>query len=204
MTTIKKKDLKKYKPSSKKIKKSKKEDIEELVGTDGAPISGNRNPTNNSEIETAPQGTSDDHASIAIQPRRYYGGVGGTAYSHGSVHAEGEEIEEVEEIGDIDEIAESKMKDMIENLIGDKNDNNGMVKTHRDSDVNRNEIPDLEELATTHQKPIVAKKAQEILKTIEMNHLNGEEVGIVINYLLQNIDISQIPQDYKNLLRKNL
>lgn len=196
MSTIKKKDLKNYKP---KAKKSKKDDLEELVDADGAPIGGDkgsdRTPTNNSEIETAPQATSDDHADAAIQPNRYFYGFGGTAYSHGHRVQAAESVE--------DKIAEAKMKKIIEDLTS-KGQDRDMVKRYRDTDVNRNEIPDLEELATTYQKPIVAKKAQALLSSFDMNKLNGEEIGIVINFLLTNVDISDIPQDYKSLLRKNI
>lgn len=194
MATIKKKDLKKYKT---KPKKSKKKDLEELVDADGSPIGdsegSDRNPVNNSEIETSPQGTSDDHAKNAIQPNRYFYGYGGSAYSHGRVNSESVE----------DKIAESKMKKIIEDLTN-KGQDRDMVKRYKDSDVNRNEIPDLEELATTYQKPIVARKTQELLKSFDMNRLNGEEIGIVINYILNNVDLSEIPQDYKSLIRRNL
>lgn len=195
MATIKKKDLKKYNSSS------KEGELDELVDVDGSMIgdkeSSDRNPTNDTEIEVPDQQTSDEFAAQAIQPHRYYYGLGGTAYSHGHhVQAESELTEA--------EIAEAKMKDMIENLMNSKTKGNEMVKRKSNVDVNRNEIPDIEELATTHKKPIVVKKTQEIIKTIEMNNLNGEEVGIVINYILSNIDLSKIPSDYKTLLRKNL
>jgi hypothetical protein len=195
MSTIKKKDLKKYKS---KAKKTKKKDLEELVDADGSPIGGDkgsdRTPTNDSEIETSPQGTTDAHASTAIQPNRYYYGAGGSAYSHGA-HVSNESIE--------DKLAESKMKKIIEDLTN-KGQDRDMVKRYNDSDVNRNNIPDIEELATTYKKPIVAKKAEGLIKTFEMNRLNGEEVGIVINYILTHVDLTAIPQDYKNLLKRNL
>jgi len=195
MSTFKKKDLKNYKP---KTKKSNKEELDELVDTDGSPIGdgegSDRNPISNSEIETSPQGTTDDHAKNAIQPNRYFYGFGGTAYSHGH-RVQGESVE--------DRIAETKMKKIIEDLTN-KGQDRDMVKRYKDTDVNRNEIPDLEELATTYKKPIVAKKAQALLATFDMNRLNGEEIGIVINYILSNIDLSDIPQDYKNLLKGNL
>jgi len=197
MATIKKKDIKKYKTNP---SKSKKKDLEELVDADGSPIGdtegSDRTPVNNSEIETSPQGTSDDHASNAIQPNRYFYGYGGSAYSHGS---RGGGMAE----SDVDKVAESKMKKIIEDLI-DKGEDRDMVRRFNDSDVNRNKIPDLEELSTTRQKPIVARKAQELLKSFDMNRLNGEEVGIVINYILTNVNLSEIPQDYKTLLRKNI
>jgi len=191
MATIKKKDLNKYKAKSPKPKKI---DLDELVDADGSPIEGDRNPVNNSEIETAPQQTTDDFANSAIQPNRYFYGLGGTAYSHGQhIQAESEK----------NRVAEEKMKKIIEDLTNKSGDRE-MVKRYKDNDVNRNEIPDLEELSTKYQKPIVAKKAQELLKTFEMNQLTGEEIGIVINYILTNINIADIPMDYKSLLRKSI
>jgi hypothetical protein len=193
MATIKKKDLKKYKP------KANEEDLDELVDADGSPIGdgkgSDRTPTNDTEIEVPDQQTSDEFAQQAIQPNRYYYGYGGTAYSHGHT-VEGELTES--------ELAEAKMKDMIENLMNNKSDRRDLVKKRTPTDVNRNEIPDLEELSTKFNKPVVAKKTEDILKTMEMNKLSGEEVGIVINYILNNVDLSQIPREYKRLLRKNL
>lgn len=190
MSTIKKKDLKKYKP------KSKKKELDELVDADGSPIGGDnggdRNPTNDSEIETAPHATSDDHANAAIQPNRHFNGLDGGAYSHGA-HVRGESVE--------DRIAEAKMKKIIEDLTNKDNDRE-MVKRYNNNDVNRNNIPDIEELSTTFKKPIVAKKAQGLLDSFGMNRLNGEEIGIALNFILTNIDTNSIPQDYKNILKK--
>lgn len=201
MATIKKKDLKKYKS------KTNEEDLDELVDTDGSAIGdkkgSDRNPTNNTEIEVPDQQTSDEFAAQAIQPNRYYYGYGGTAYSHGGGHVTSEAHLNESDLSEA-ELAEAKMKDMIENLLGSRNKNTDMVTKQTNPDVNRNQIPDLEELATKHQKPIVAKKTQEIIKTMEMNKLSGEEIGIVINYILNNVDLSQIPRDYKRLLRKDL
>jgi hypothetical protein len=188
MATIKKKDLKNYKTSTKKV------GLDELIDADGSPIEGDRNPVNNSEIETAPQATSDDHAALAIQPNRYYYGVGGTAYSHGArVQAESELTEA--------EIAERKMATMLEDLISKSNDND-MVQKFSDVDVNRNGIPDLQDLITTHHKQVVVKKAEDLIKTIHSNSLNGEQVGILLNYLLANMDLKKIPSDYKQVIKK--
>jgi len=197
MSTFKKKELKNYKPKTNKYDKL---ELDELVDADGSPIGNgegsSRNPVSDSEIETSPQGTTDDYANDAIQPNNYFYGLGGTAYSRG-YHVQGENIENE------DTIAEAKMKKIIEDLTN-KGQYRDMVKRYKDTDINRNNIPDLEELVTTHKKPIVAKKAQSLLKTFDMNHLNGEEIGIVINYILTNIDLNNIPQDYKNILKRSL
>lgn len=189
MTTIKKKDLKKYKGNS---TYSSKKELSELVDADGSPIEGDRNPVSNSEIETAPQATSDDYETTAIQPNNYYRNFGSTPYSRGHI---------VQAETEIDKIAEAKMKKIIEDLTN-KSDDRDMVKRFNNTDVNRNSIPDIEELATNLNKPIVAKKAQELLKTFNMNRVNGEEIGIVLNYILTNIDINDIPNDYKTILKQ--
>ncbi len=191
MATIKKKNLKDFKTKQPKIKKV---ELDELVDADGSPIEGDFNPVSNSQIQTAPQQTTDDFASSSIQPNRYFNGYGGTAYSRG---------EHIKLESERDKIAEEKMKKIIEDLTNKSNDLE-MVKRYKDTDVNRNKIPDLEELSTTYQKPIVAKKAQELLKTFEMNQLTGEEIGIVINFLLTNVNLADIPVDYKNLLRRTI
>lgn len=187
MATIKKKELKTY-----KVKEP--EEIEELVDADGSEIEGDRTPTNDSEIEVPDQQTSDEFAKSAIQPNRMYYAVGGTAYSHGARVQSENEVNE----------AKNKLKKMVEDLLSNRNNTSDIVKKRKYSDVNRNDIPDLEELATKHQKPIAAKRAQEILNSIKKNNLNGEELGIVLNYIITNIDTNQLPNDYKRIIKGRL
>jgi len=200
MATIKKKDVKQY-----KVKDSveEKEELEELVNADGSPIEGSKVDVNDTEIETAPQQTSDEFAASAIQPNRYFYGIGGTGYSHGArVQSEGEG-EELEESVGLDEVARAKMRKMVEDLLSTKNGDN-LVSKYKDTDINRNDIPDLSDLAQSYQKPIPAKKAQEMLDTIQKNNLNGEEVAIILNFMINNIDTSQIPNDFRRMIKNNL
>lgn len=193
MATIKKKDLKQYKV---KDSSEEKEELDELVDADGSPIEGSKVDVNDTEIETAPQQTSDEFANSAIQPNRYFYGIGGTAYSRGArVQSESE---------DLGETAKAKMRKMVEDLLSKKSDDHNFVSRYQDTDVNRNNIPDLSDLAQTYQKPIPAKKTQEMLDTIQKNNLNGEEVAIILNFIINNIDTSQIPDDYKRMIMKKL
>ena len=128
--------------------------------------------SNDSEIETSPQQTTDDFAKSAIQPNRrtsMYGGIG--AYS---VNAR---IESDEKEGDI-----------VENI---------------NSDLDGNTVPDIDDLSTKYQKPIVVGKCNDFIKTISKNGLNGEETGIALYYILSNLDVKQLPDIYKNNI-KNL
>jgi len=51
---------------------------------------------------------------------------------------------------------------------------------------------------------IIVGKLKDLIDSIGSSNLSGEEVGIVLNFLLGNIDSSQLPSDYKNILRKQL
>ena len=181
MSTFKKKDLKKYKSPEK---------LEELVDDDGSPIGGTKgssmNISNDSEIYVPDQQTGDEFAAQALQPNRYYREYGGVPYTRGVVAVgEGEE-----------EIAETKMKDMIENILGDKSKNTEMVRKKSMSDVNRNEIPDI----STLSNPIVTKKASDIINTINKNNLNADEVAIILNTILSDLNTNEISPDYKKIL----
>lgn len=198
MATIKKKDVKDYKSSK---SKEEKDEIDELVDADGSPIEGDKVDTNDSEIETSPQQTSDEFVDSAMQPNRQFYGLGSTSYSRGA-RVQHENIEE--EVEELDEVARDRMKKMVEDLLSDKSSNNNLVSKYKQSDINRNEIPDLDELSKSYQKPIPAKKSQEMLDTITKNNLNGEEVAIILHFIINNIDTSQIPKDFRRIIKSKL
>lgn len=60
--------------------------MDELVDLDGSPIEGDKNMSNDSEIETAPQQTTDDFAQSGIQPNNFFYGSYGVPYSRGTGH----------------------------------------------------------------------------------------------------------------------
>lgn len=164
MAIIKKKDIKNYK---------KKEELDELVDADGSPIEGDFNAVNDTEIQTAPQQTTDDFAASAMQPNRSLSGYG--------------------EVGVRRLRAEAQMKKVVESIL-----ENGM------SDINSNQVPDLQELSDNYQKPIVANKTQEMVSTISKNNLSGDEIAIVLSYMLDNINVQSIPQQYRVILKSKL
>jgi hypothetical protein len=87
MKRFKKKDLREVSGKTNKKVENEKEVIDELVDTEGAPISGDRSPVSDSEIETAPQQTTDDFVQSGIQPNIDFFGYGGTPYSRGRLYA---------------------------------------------------------------------------------------------------------------------
>lgn len=205
MTTIKKKDFKKFNVKP-------KQELEELVDADGSPIEGdlidsnNGGTVNNSEITTAPQQTSDDLAQLAIQPSRFYFSSGGSPYSHGDRSGSQKESVKSTEKEELDEVAKDKMRKMVEDIVNKRlsNEDNGMVKRIINPDVDRDGIPDIEELANNIGKPAAARHAQIFIYDINKTPLIGDEKAIILNYILSNMNLSDVSNDYKNLLRKKI
>lgn len=188
MTTFSKKDF-------------ENKNINELVNSDGGFIEGDRNVTNNSEIETGPVqapfnddsdyekgiSTTTDRASRYRAPKFWWNSYfGGTAYSHG--------------VRNSSTIQENDYKQMIKELLSQKSPDNDVVTKYLDTDINKNNIPDLEELSN----PAAVNKTKDFLNVIKNNHLTAEQIAIMINYILKNVDIKQIPNNYKNIIIKKL
>tara|TARA_R110000796_G_scaffold63162_2_gene145626 strand:+ start:2470 stop:3042 length:573 start_codon:yes stop_codon:yes gene_type:complete len=174
MKTIKKKDIKKYKiqdakPSNSDSEKELEEveELEEFVTGTGGAISGDRNQTNNSEIETAPQATTDRFNQVAIQPNRYLFNVTGNAYSRGAhVNSESMTI-----------VARDKMIKLLEDLTPETlNADNNYI------DSNNNQVDDSQELPSS-----VVNKMDNLIKAVEMNKLSPDETYIILNYILTNL-----------------
>lgn len=198
MKTYKKKDFVLNKPIN-------ESEVNELVDADGSPIGGGRTVTNNSEIETGPVyppknddsgyekgvSTTTDRAARYRQPRNWFSnlGYGGTPYSHG-------------ERGAIPIMAEddNNIKQMVEDILNKKSNDNEVVRRYVDTDVNQNNIPDLQDLSN----PAASNKTKEFLDVIKNNNLNGEQIAIMLNYIFTNLDVSKIPQNYKRLLLKKI
>jgi len=164
-----------------------KHKLKELVDDSGAKIDGDERVSVDSEINSSPQETSDDFEQTATQPNRFYYTYAGSPYSRGiRVH-------------------ESDMiRDVIESMLKSKDNKDDIVKRYNDVDVNQNKILDIEELQSERNKPIVVKKTKDLMNSIDKNNLNGEEVGMVLNFIISNLKTDEIPQIYKKEIKNNL
>jgi hypothetical protein len=171
METFKKKDIKQYKKTpTKKVVDTEideVEEIDELVNSMGGGISGDKPSANNSEIETAPQATTDDFVDAAIQPNRRLFNVGGAQYSRG-VDFSGNES--------IDALAKNKLIKLLEDM-GNTLDNNENL-----NDINQNEVPDIKELPSN-----VASKLTMLVDTVDKNNLTGEQITIILVHFLSKV-----------------
>lgn len=205
MGTIKKSDFKKA------VKEGKS--IEELVDADGGIISGDEKYNKGSEIKTGPINqpddekgvptTTDDFAATSIQPRNWWWSL---SYGYGQgkgkspigsnigMHSDNYELDESELT------EEQMMKNMVEDILSKKSSNQDLVKKSENSDVNRGEIPDVSKIEDT--KMIAVGKTKDLVASIKDGNLSGEDLAILLNFVLYNTDTTEIPSEYKNILRK--
>jgi hypothetical protein len=61
-------------------------------------------------------------------------------------------------------------------------------------------IPDISELKDVHEKPIVIRKINSLLDLIHKENLKGDELAILLNHLINNLDLSTLSEEHKELI----
>ena len=188
MKILTKKDLKKEFSKPKKVKKSKPK-IDELIDDSGALIDGDEN--NGPDIVTTgwnnPQTSREFSRKTSQGPRYYFSPNYGHQYYRESV----------------EDVAESKMKNMIEDIMRKSSyDDYDFVSKYDDFDVKQrgNEIPLFSELKVKYQKPILARKTLFLGDLMQKEMVNGEEIAIILNHILDSVPDQDIPKQYQEQL----
>jgi len=96
--------------------------------------------------------------------------------------------------------SKNKMTPLIEDVFTKKDFDREFVKKGVNHLVTSN-IPDLEGLRETN--PILIRKVSALKDIVEKNNSTGEEIAIILNFLLS-MDLKDIPSEYKNLLKNKL
>tara|TARA_Y100000389_G_scaffold81463_1_gene78026 strand:+ start:1478 stop:2536 length:1059 start_codon:yes stop_codon:yes gene_type:complete len=97
--------------------------------------------------------------------------------------------------------SESKMKELVDEIIRDKKDNRGIVKQNeQDMLTNKVEIPDIMELKDVHEKPMVIRKVNSLMDLINKENLHGIELSIVLNHIIDNIDTTSISEEEREII----
>ena len=224
--TYKKSDIDKYFNKIKKERTIKEEKLDELINTDGTMIDNNDNFRATPSIVRSKK-TTDAFIRGATQGPEAYFIYGGPYYgiNYSYTVSEGEEILEEENIspelqqdleafhGDIpsikygprfvDESQIDEMKSLVDEIIRNKKDNKGMVKKYNEQGIMGGveaPIPDVTELKQIHEKPMVIRKMDLLIDLIHKEGLDGEELAIVINHIINNVDIEEISDEHKEII----
>jgi hypothetical protein len=101
---------------------------------------------------------------------------------------------------EIDEIAESRMQLLVDEMLKRKKEY-GIVKRTNETDVMHDvSIPEFSELKSTYEKPIVARKVMHLTDLMKKQNVGGDEMAIIIKYLLDNLDVTKINEEHRELL----
>jgi hypothetical protein len=139
------------------------------------------------------KGMSIDNQKFASQTRNTSADWGLSRFSMGVPYGNYSPVSEQE----IKELAKEKMKKMIKELLQTRNDVSDLVNNKQYSDINRNNIPDLEEIGDIH----LSKLADDVNKSL----IDKDEdvIAAVLNDLVIKVK-DKLSSDYKNIIKNNL
>jgi hypothetical protein len=66
--------------------------------------------------------------------------------------------------------------------------------------MNNNQIPDFDEINSNNQA--LAHSVKNMVGSLK--NLNGEETAILLNYIMVNMNMDQIPSNYRRTLKNNI
>ena len=98
---------------------------------------------------------------------------------------------------------EDSMKSLVDEIIRNKKDTSrDFVKKMKESDiiVGMNKIADISELKDVHEKPMVIRKINSLLDLIHKENLKGDELGILLNHLIDNLDIYSMKEEHREII----
>lgn len=107
---------------------------------------------------------------------------------------------------DIDLYSESedRIKDIVDEIMLKKKtiNNSDLTKRTNEEEILGGEsvIPDISELKDVHEKPIIIRKINSLMDLIHKEDLNGIELSILLNHIINNIDINSIDEKHREIL----
>lgn len=111
--------------------------------------------------------------------------------------------------GKMSESSKNKMKHLIEDIVDrnfsdetKKNLSTRLDKLKKYGDVNKNGVPDIDIISD--ENPLLVRKVKNLIDIIEKNLATGEQKGVILNYLINNIGTLDIPAEYKKEMIKKL
>jgi hypothetical protein len=181
--------------------------ISELINKDGTKISGDERVDQSNNMTTSKY-TTDDYVKSKRQGISFYNNWGRRYFGEEEEHADVEELKEKQKtknpkkkkLKKLEEASKDKMSSLIEDIFTKKDFDREFVGK-KTGDLRLNGIQDLEVIRETN--PILIRKVSALKDLIEKNSTSGEEKAIILNHLL-GMDISDIPYEYKQELKKRL
>jgi len=184
-------------------KNYKPEEVEELYDPNKGEIGGDTVITHNQISVDTPvipgddtsdrkKGISKDTEKHVVQTKNQSEDMAMSRFNMGTAYGYVREDEK-----SLEETAKDKMRKIVKELLQSRNDYSDLVKNNQYSDINRNEIPDLEEIDDIYLSKLVDDM---------VNSLNGKEediIAVILNDLVIKLG-DKLSPDYKNIIKSKL
>jgi len=102
----------------------------------------------------------------------------------------------------MEESSKKKMKNMVEDIVDKKFPKEVVDKIKKYGDIRKNGVPDIEIISD--ENPLLVRKVKSLVDIIEKNQATGEQKGVILNFLINNIGTVDIPTEYKQEILKKL
>jgi hypothetical protein len=99
------------------------------------------------------------------------------------------------------ESSKVKLDELINDIITKKNFDSDIINKIKTSELRLNAMPSLDIVKETN--PILVRKVIALKDILDKNEPTGEELAIILNYILDT-DMSKIPNQYKEELKKKI
>ena len=197
--------------------------INELVNKDGTRIGANNVQIGQNNSKSASNSTSDpmydpedgDQLKNAVSQQRQNGQRGRNAgyllripatsvgSSDGMSYMSDEDKKRRKKSKEeIEKSSKKKMGEMVEDIVNKKFSKEVLDKVKINGDINKNGIPDIEIISD--ENPLLVRKVKNLIDIISKNQATGEQKGVILNYLINNIGSTDIPMEYKSEMLKKL
>lgn len=101
----------------------------------------------------------------------------------------------------IKEASKAKMEEYVEDIVSKNFSKDVLDKIKSDGEIRRNGIPNIDVI---EENPVLVRKVKNLIDIIEKNQATGEQKGIILNFLINNIGAVDIPVEYKQEMLKKL
>jgi hypothetical protein len=189
--------------------------INELVNKDGTRIGSNNVKLSRDDSKSASNSTSDPiydpetgkQLKNAVSQQRQNGYRGWKAtmllpmpQAISYMSDEDKKIEKNKE--KVKKSSKKKMGEMVEDIVNKKFSKEVLDKVKINGDINKNGVPDIEIISD--ENPLLVRKVKNLIDIISKNQATGEQKGVILNYLINNIGSTDIPMEYKSEILKKL
>tara|TARA_R110002110_G_scaffold167134_4_gene368137 strand:- start:486 stop:1058 length:573 start_codon:yes stop_codon:yes gene_type:complete len=184
--------------------------LSELVNKDGSRISGDAKIDQDDNMTTSKL-TTDDAVKMHQQGISWYTNFGRGYYteddeSNDDIKIPKSDLKKSKPktkkkiVKKLKESGKNKMSSLIEDIFTKKDFDREFVD-NKFKDLKLNGIESLESIRDTN--PILIRKVGSLKELIEKNSASGQEKAVILNFLLD-IDMSDVPQEYKDELKKKI